>query len=301
VIGVGLTLPNYRGTASAFNIVETAERADRLGFHSLWVADHIVIPRDFAGAMGATLFETHTTLSVVAARTRRIKLGCSVMPTPYRHPLLQAKALATLDQFSGGRVIYGGATGYMQAEFAALGVDFRQRAAITDEYLQVLKLAWTEDFVTFHGQFVDCSEVACSPKPVQQPHPPIWLGGDSDGAFRRIARFADGWHGLPGGSPGARREEPTIEHFAARIQRLHQVAQNEGRDPRSITLSIKASCQLGADDPRPFHGSAAKIIDSLKQMEALGLELVVLAPNLSAEATSLDVVDELASDVLAKL
>jgi probable F420-dependent oxidoreductase len=301
VIGVGLTLPNYRGTASPANIVETAERADRLGFHSVWVADHVIIPRDFAGAMGATLFETHTTLSVVAARTHRIKLGCSVMPTPYRHPLLQAKALATLDQFSDGRVIYGGATGYMEAEFHALGVDFRQRAAITDEYVQVLKLAWTEDFVTFHGRFVDCSEVACSPKPVQQPHPPIWLGGDSDGAFRRIVRYADGWHGLPGGSPGARREEPTIEHFAARIQRLHEIAAREGRDPRDITLSIKASCQLGADDPRPFHGSAAKIVDSLKQMEALGLELVVLAPNLTAEPTSLDVVDELASEVLAEL
>ena len=122
-----------------------------------------------------------------------------------------------------------------------------------------------------------------------------------DGAFRRIARLADGWHGLPGGSPGARREEPTVEHFAARIQRLHQVAEREGRDPASITLSIKASCQIGPDDPRPFHGSAAKIVDSLKQMEDLGLELVVLAPNLSAEATSLDVVDQLASEVLAAL
>jgi probable F420-dependent oxidoreductase len=299
MIGVGLTLPNYRGTASAANIVATAEAADRRGFHSVWVADHIVIPTSYTPSMGATLFETHTTLSVVAARTQHLKLGCSVMPTPYRHPFLQARALATLDQFSSGRVIYGGATGYLEAEFHALGVDFGRRAAITDEYLQVLKLAWTEEVVTFHGQFVDCTDVTCDPKPVQKPHPPIWLGGDSDGAFRRIARLADGWHGLPGGSPGARREEPTIEHFAARIQRLHQIAEREGRDPASITLSIKASCQIGPDDPRPFHGSAAKIVDSLKQMEALGLELVVLAPNLLADATSLEVVDELASEVLA--
>jgi probable F420-dependent oxidoreductase len=301
MINVGLTLPNYRGTASAANIIDTAERADRLGFHSVWVADHIVIPTSYVATMGATLFETHTTLCVVAARTRRIRLGCSVMPTPYRHPLLQAKALATLDQFSGGRVIYGGATGYLEAEFHALGIDFSQRAAITDEYVQVLKRAWTEDVVTFHGRFVDCAEVRCDPKPVQKPHPPIWLGGDSDGAFRRIARLADGWHGLPGGSPGARREEPTIEHFAARIERLHQIAEGEGRDPASITLSIKASCHIGADDPRPFHGSPAKIIESLGQMESLGLELVVLAPNLLAEATAQDVIDQLAEEVLAKL
>jgi probable F420-dependent oxidoreductase len=298
MINVGLTLPNYRGSASATNIVEIAERADRLGFHSVWVADHVVIPTGYVANMGSTMFETHTTLSVVAARTRRIKLGCSVMPTPYRHPLLQAKALATLDQFSNGRVIYGGATGYMEAEFHALGIDFSQRAAITDEYVQVLKLAWTEDVITFHGRFVDCSEMTCDPKPVQRPHPPIWLGGDSDGAFRRIARLADGWHGLPGGSPGARREEPTIEHLAARIQRLHHIAEREGRDPASITLSIKASCQIGADDPRPFHGSPVKIVDSLGQMEDLGLELVVLAPNLLADATSLDVVDQLADEVL---
>jgi len=301
MIGVGLTLPNYRGTASAANIVETAERADRLGFHSVWVADHVIVPLSYGSTMGSTLYETHTTLSVVAARTQHIKLGCSVMPTPYRHPLLQAKSLATLDQFSNGRVIYGGATGYMEAEFHALGIDFAQRAAITDEYVQVLKLAWTSEALTFHGRFVDCEDVTVAPKPVQKPHPPIWLGGDSDGAFRRIARLADGWHGLPGGSPGARREEPTISNFAARVARLHQIAEREGRDPASITLSIKANCQIGADDPRPFHGSAAKIVDSLGQMEQLGLELVVLAPNLLAEPTSLDVIDQLAADVLAKL
>jgi len=301
MIGVGLTLPNYRGTASAANIVETAERADRLGFHSVWVADHVIVPLSYGPTMGSTLYETHTTLSVVAARTQHIKLGCSVMPTPYRHPLLQAKSLATLDQFSNGRVIYGGATGYMEAEFHALGIDFAQRAAITDEYVEVLKLAWTSEVLTFHGKFVDCEDVTVAPKPVQKPHPPIWLGGDSDGAFRRIARLADGWHGLPGGSPGARREDPTISNFAARVARLHQIAEREGRDPASITLSIKATCQIGADDPRPFFGSAAKIVDSLGQMEQLGLELVVLAPNLQAEPTSLDIVDQLADDVLGKL
>jgi len=301
MIGIGLTLPNYRGTASAETIVETAERADRLGFHSLWVADHIVIPESYTATMGAVMFETHTTLSFVAARTRHVKLGCSVMPTPYRHPLLQAKSLATLDQLSGGRVIYGGATGYLEEEFHALGLDFHQRAALTDEYVEVLKLAWTEEQITFHGAFVDCDNLHSDPKPVQKPHPPIWLGGDSDGAFRRIARLADGWHGLPGGSPGARREEPTIEHFAARIQRLRHIAEQEGRDPGSITLSIKASCQIGADDPRPFHGSPGKVVDSLGQMEALGLELVVLAPNLLATPTPLEVVDQIASEVMRPL
>src|SRR5579864_2439855 len=127
MIGLGITLPNYRGSATAANIIRTAERADELGFHSVWVADHIVIPTSYQPGMGSALYETHTTLSVVAGRTKNVKLGCSVMPTPYRHPLLQAKSLATLDQFSEGRVIYGGAAGYMTDEFHALGLDFRQR------------------------------------------------------------------------------------------------------------------------------------------------------------------------------
>jgi alkanesulfonate monooxygenase SsuD/methylene tetrahydromethanopterin reductase-like flavin-dependent oxidoreductase (luciferase family) len=156
--------------------------------------------------------------------------------------------------------------------------------------------------VNFHGQFVNCDNMLCDPKPVQKPHPPIWLGGDSEGAFRRIARLADGWHGLLGGSPGARREEPTLAHFAARVQQMREIAAKQGRDPDTITLSVKANCRIGPeDDPRPFFGPASKIVDSVKQLEELGLELVVLAPNLEAQPTSLDVVDQLASEVLTQL
>jgi probable F420-dependent oxidoreductase len=301
VIEVGLTLPNYRATATPSNILATAERADALGFHSVWVADHIAIPVEYTSTMGSLLFETHTTLTFVAARTTRLKLGCSVMPTPYRHPLLQARTLATLDQLSGGRVIYGGAAGYMVDEFRALGVDFSRRASMTDEYLRVLKLAWTEPVINFHGQFVDCTNVTCDPKPQQKPHPPIWLGGDSDGAFRRIVRYADGWHGLAGGSPGARRVDPTVDDFASRIGRLHEISEEEGRDPSSITLSLKASCQIGPDDSRPLHGSVSKIVDTIKRLEALGVSLVVLAPNLFHEPTPLEVVDQIASEILTRL
>ena len=300
-LNIGLTLPNYRANATPEAIVATAERADRLGFHSVWVADHIVIPEGNIAGMGETLYEAHTVLSVVAGRTSRVKLGCSVMPTPYRHPLLLAKMLATLDRLSAGRVIYGGATGYLTDEFQALGIEFRDRAAITDEYLQVLKLAWTTDVFEFHGRFIDSPRVSCGPKPLQQPHPPIWLGGDSDGAFKRIARMADGWHGLIGGSPGARREEPTIDNFAGRVARLRHIAEQTGRDPNSITLSIKAICQIGPDDPRPFRGSPGKVIDDLRRVEALGVSLVVLSPNLFPEPTRLEVVDQIAEEILPQV
>ena len=303
MIDVGITLPNYRSMANPASILETAERAERVGLHSVWVADHIGIPTAYVPGMGSTLYETQTTLSFVAGRTRSLKLGFTVMPTPYRHPLLQARMVATLDQLSGGRVIYGGATGYLEQEFHALGLPFERRAAITDEYLQVLKMAWTQHIIEFHGEFVDCSDITCDPKPLQKPHPPIWLGGDSDGAFRRIVRFADGWHGLLGGSPGARREPPTLDNFRKRIAHLRDVAEAAQRDPATITLSVKANCSIGPDDleGRPLRGSVSKIVDDLKQLEDFGLELVVLAINLSPEPGSLDTIDQIGAEILPQV
>ena len=303
MISVGITLPNYRGMANPASILATADRAERVGLHSVWVADHVAIPTANVATMGSVLYETQTTLSVIAGRTRSLKLGFTVMPTPYRHPLLQARMLATLDQLSGGRVIYSGATGYLEQEFRALGLPFERRAAMTDEYLQVLKLAWTQDIVEFHGEFVDCSDITCDPKPLQKPHPPIWLGGDSDGAFRRIVRLADGWHGLLGGSPGARREPPTLDNFGKRIAHLRETAEAARRDPATITLSVKANCSIGPDDPdgRPLRGSVSKIVDDIGHLERLGLELVVLAINLSPEPGSLELIDQIGEEILPRL
>jgi probable F420-dependent oxidoreductase len=302
VIQVGITLPNYRTMAQPATILATADRAERVGLHSVWVADHVVLPLDYAQRMGA-VYEAHTTLSVVAGRTTRLKLGCTVTPTPYRHPFLQARVLATLDQLSGGRVIYGGGAGYLEGEFQALGLPFERRGRITDEYLEVIKLAWTRELIEYHGDFVDCVDMTCDPKPFQKPHPPIWLGGDSEGAFRRIVRLADGWHGLLGGSPGARREAPTIANFRQRIQRLHSIAEAADRDPATITLSVKATCAIGEVDPggRPLIGPVSKIVDDLKQLEALGLEVVVLNINLFDTPTSLDVIDQIGEEVLPQI
>lgn len=289
--------------ADPATIFESAARAERAGLHSVWVADHVAIPTSYTATMGAVLYEAHTTLAVLAGRTNRLKLGFTVMPTPYRHPFLQARMLATLDQLSGGRVIYGGATGYMEEEFRTLGLRFNRRAAMIDEYLQVLKLAWTQNVIEFHGEFVDCVDMTCDPKPLQKPHPPIWLGGDSEGAFKRIVRLADGWHGLLGGSPGARREPPTIANFRARVERLHQLSDAAGRDPATIALSLKATCAIGPDDPegRPLRGPVSKVVDDIKQLEALGVQLIVLSINLFPEPTSLDVIDQLGEEVLPRL
>src|SRR5205823_4667523 len=121
-IRVGLTLPTYRSLAQPEHIIHTAERAEALGFDSLWVADHLVVSDDIVDRMGAIFYESFTTLAFAAGRTSRVRLGTSIAPVPYRHPLQQAIMVATLDQLSGGRAMYGGAAGYAAGEFAALGL-----------------------------------------------------------------------------------------------------------------------------------------------------------------------------------
>ena len=306
MIKVGLTLPTYRRLADPEHIVATAELAETYGFHSLWCVDHVVIPesqvsavKDGRGGLGAVHYESLTTLAYVAGRTKSVQLGMSIMPIPYRHPLLQAKSVATLDQLSGGRAHYGGAAGYLEGEFNALGADFEHRGAMADEYLRAIKIAWTEDVPEMHGRFVDFAGIRCDPKPLQRPHPPIWVGGDSDAAFRRVARHGDGWHGqLTSG--------PRLEDYARRISRLREVASAEGRDPRTIRISLKANCLFtdvdrAEDRDRAFVGTAEKIAGDLERAYALGIELIVFGPNVARGAERMDTIDKLGQRVLPRL
>lgn len=303
MINVGLTLPTYRSLAQPEYIIGTAELAETLGFHSLWAADHVVVSDDIVGRMGSVFYESYTTLAFVAGRTRRVRLGTSIAPVPYRHPLLQASMLAALDQLSGGRAMFGGAAGYAAGEFAALGLDFHQRGAQTDEYLQAIKLAWTEERPEFDGRFVRFSGIRLEPKPVQRPHPPIWIGGDSDAAFRRVARFGDGWHGQITG------RVTTLEALAERIARLRQIASGLGRDPSTVRISVKSGCAFdvdldlnaGAARQRPFHGPAAKILEDLHQTQALGVSEVVFSPNVAPDQQRMDTIERLGTDVLPYL
>jgi probable F420-dependent oxidoreductase len=296
---VGITLPTYRRLATRENIEVTADKADAYGFHSVWVADHVVVAEEYVDKLGAVFYEALTTLSYVAGRTQRVLLGSSIMPIAYRHPLLQAKIIATLDQLSGGRALYCGAAGYTAGEFTALGLDVRQRGRIADEYLQAMKVAWTQEQPVFNGTFVQFEDVRCDPKPVQQPYPPVWIGGDSDPAFRRVVRHGDGWHGQVFGD---------LDLLRQRIERLHQIAREEGRDPASVRVSVKGDCQIfddGKELPvsrrRPFFGTAEQVVDDLRQAEALGIELVVFSSNVAPGNQRMETIDALGRDVLPRL
>jgi probable F420-dependent oxidoreductase len=186
---------DYLGfTATPEGIIETACKAEELGFDAVLLNDHIIVdssPRALT-SWGNT-YDPLMALSYVAARTTRIRLGTSVLIMPYRNPVATAKMFATLDQLSGGRVIAGVGVGWCEAEFAALGVPFHERGARTTEYLRIWQACWAPDPVAFQGQFFSFADMHIKPKPLQQPHPPLWIGGSSRAALRRAAAFAQVW------------------------------------------------------------------------------------------------------------
>ena len=159
--------------ASPEAIVAAAKKAEEVGFEAIFVNDHVVVGDDARSASWTNVYDPFVAMSFIAARTTRIGVGVSVLIMPYRNPITSAKALATLDLMSGGRLTVGVGVGWNEAEFAALGVPFRERGARTDEYLRLWQACWAPGKVSFAGKFVSFAEMHVNPKPVQQPHPPI--------------------------------------------------------------------------------------------------------------------------------
>ena len=180
--------------------------------------------------------EQFTLLAWLAAVTHKIRLLTSVVVVPHRNPLVMAKAIATTDQLSGGRVTVGCGAGWMREEFEALNIaDFDARGRVTDEYIGVMMALWQQDRASFHGEFIDFSDVSAEPKPVQRPHPPIWIGGESMPAIRRTVKLGDAWYPF-GTNPKFRMD--TIDSFVARRDKLFAEAERAGRDPASIGVGV---------------------------------------------------------------
>jgi probable F420-dependent oxidoreductase len=178
-------------------ILTTACKAEALGFDAVLVNDHIIVDGSPRSAVWTNTYDPFIALSFIAAQTTRIRLGTSVLIMPYRNPIATAKMMATLDRMSGGRVIAGVGVGWNEAEFNALGVPFHERGARTTEYLRLWQACWVPGPVSFTGRFFSFTQMHVSPKPLQQPHPPIWIGGSSPAALRRAAAFAQVWQPTP--------------------------------------------------------------------------------------------------------
>ena len=248
--------------ATPEGIVETACQAEELGFDAVLVNDHIIVggPAHIVDSWANT-FDPLIVLSYIAARTTRIRLGVSVLIMPYRNPIATAKMIATLDQMSGGRVIAGVGSGWNEDEFAALGVPFHERGARTDEYLRLWQACWSPGETSFHGNFFDFENMHISPKPIQQPHPPIWIGGSSRPSLRRAAAFAQVWQPTP----------TPLEDLIKLNDYLMQACERIGRrDLPTTRMSFRVNfSEVTGDSPaadRPTgHGTPAQVVGDLQR------------------------------------
>ena len=282
-IAVGCTLPTSGPAADPSALASLAQAAEDLGYASVWLSDHVVVPERITSSYPYSpsgSFPTRTeepyleplvALSFLGGATRRVRLGTHVLILPYRHPLLVAKMISTLDNLSGGRVDLGVGAGWMREEFEALGhTYYERRGAVTDEMLRILQLVWTRDVTGFEGEFFRFAPLGAHPRPVQQPHPPIWVGGHSRPAIRRAARFGDGW--LPiGGRPPA---DLPPDELAQDIAYLRAEAERAGRDPTSIRVCFSTNVVFDPppDAGRPFHGSPDAIAAELRRYRAIGVQ-----------------------------
>ena len=281
-------MPSRGDMASPANLRTLAQRAESLGFDSAWVSDHIILPRSvdsfypYAANGVATFrpdedyYEPLAALNFLAGCTQKIRLGTHVLILPYRNPVLTAKMISTLDVLSEGRFILGAGVGWMEEEFKALGLDtFAQRGAVTDEYIQLFKELWTKDNPEFQGEHYRLSESGFQPKPVQKPHPPIWIGGHTNPAIRRAAKYGDGW--MPIGLRPPAILEP--EELAEKITRLRRLTMEAGRPEDAVSLCFSTGVTFD-DSPgatrRMMSGRAEQIAADLRQYQDLGIRNFIL-------------------------
>ncbi|HME93600.1 MAG TPA: TIGR03619 family F420-dependent LLM class oxidoreductase, partial [Methylomirabilota bacterium] len=276
-------------------------RGEALGFASVVIADHVVFPVTIRSRYPYTVsgafpgqgdaLEQLSLMAFIAGKARTLRLISSVMILPHRNPVVTAKMLATIDVLSGGRVTVGVGVGWLREEFQALAApDFDRRGAVSDEYLRIFKTLWTEDPASFHGEFYRFDRIHCMPHPVQKPHPPIWIGGHSKPALRRVARLGDGWHPV-GANPAAPLRPAEMRVLLDELRRL---AEAERRDPATLTISYKAplyDAGQGVDggrERRPFSGSPQAIVDDIGAFAALGVSELIFDFRSETLAESLD-------------
>ena len=301
----GFGLPTRGPVARPDAIAAILTRAEALGLDYVSVSDHIVIPENIkplypysdAGeppfpADGECL-EQLTLMAHVAAITDRIRILSSVMVVPHRNPVHTAKTIATIDVLSGGRVTIGCGAGWMEEEFLAIGTEpFSERGRVTDEYLRIFKELWTSDAPRFAGQYNSFDSLKFEPKPVQKPHPPLWIGGESPAAKRRAVALGDGWFPI-----GANPAFPlnTADRFAAGLSELRQRAAESDRDPDSLALGFWSNWDHEVIDRRTpqdgerhiMTGGPAAVLDDIGALGELGVDIFMfqLAKPESVERT----------------
>ncbi len=261
------TLQPWEAAVTGADQKKLARWADKLGFAQIAVPEHHIIPRAHVGLSGPHYFNAFTAMSYYAGATDNIRVNSCISILPVQHPIITAKALATMDWLSGGRVNVTFAVGWLKEEFDLLGVPFHERGRMSDEYLAAIVELWTKDDPVFEGKYVNFRDVAFEPKPVQKPHPPIWMGGDADAVLKRAARYATGWW------PFLTKPETIPE----RIDFIKSQPDYNGRLEDvfyGMSTSRVGEGHVVLDDPKARPGmTKTEIIDRLGYFKTLGVTM----------------------------
>ena len=293
---IGLCLPHFGRALETGRLLQVAQRADARGLDSLWVTDHVIVPKDVYIAYREEMLDPLAVLAWLAGVTERIALGSSVIILPYRSPVPVAKLLASVDVLSGGRLIFGAGVGWMEGEFLALGVPFAERGSRTDEALELFQKVWTEREPEIETRRHRLHGLVASPMPLQRPRPPIWIGGASEGAYRRAARH-DGWHSTSATPEAFRQGADAVRRFWT-----------EGGRAGNPVLSLRIPFWLdGIHRPgtdmgylrgrHAIHGTVRQVVAMLREYAAVGVSHVALDVSLSTYPAILETIDVLAGEV----
>lgn len=312
----GLSIPHRGPLANPQAIRAIAESAERLGFGLLTISDHVVVPRQIAskypyspdggwsGGADGMCFEQISLLNYVAGITKSARLLTSIMVIPHREPIFTAKALATADQLSGGRLELGIGTGWMREEFELLQTPpFMERGAVTDEYIRAFKTLWTEENPSFEGKYTSFKDIFFQPKPVQPGGPKVWVGGESGRALRRLAVLGDVWYPIAGGNPKAPLD--TLGAYDDALAKLRQAAEDAGRDPASIGLAYSAMAhsereqKSAAGGRMLMTGSPAARQDDAAALAARGVSSMVVNVAAGTVEKALEKQEAFARDVMS--
>jgi probable F420-dependent oxidoreductase len=304
-LAVGMQLPvaaqstmfaaPWEALAGPAELLRVAQACDRAGFFYVAVCDHVCVPRSHAAAMSTTWYDAVATLGWLAAATRGVRLLSYVYVAAYRHPLQTAKAFATLDALSGGRIILGVGAGHLEAEFAALGIDFGRRGVLLDDAIELVAAAFRDEFPEHDGRVWRVRDLGLRPRPVQQPRPPIWVGGSTPAALRRAAIRGDGW--LPQGT------------FRDRLPaQIATVREHRHRVRGDVPIEIGANSEwlyvgrpafdLG---PNARSGSGEELAASLRELHALGVSHCGVRFRSRSCDELIDQIDAFAAEVMPHL
>ncbi|MBK5288044.1 MAG: TIGR03619 family F420-dependent LLM class oxidoreductase [Acidimicrobiia bacterium] len=252
------------GALNAHFHFDAVEAAERLGYESVWLPEHLVFPIVMSSSPHpgeehppvpptTPVFDVFTYLAFIAARTSRLRLGTHVYNIGLRHPFVSARAVATLDRLSEGRFEFGIGASWLEQEWIAAGLDFGTRGRRVDEIVAVSQRLWTDPAVAHHGEFFDFDAVGFEPKPAQAPWPPILVGGESGAALRRAARLGDGWIGM----------SHTFESGSGQIERLRQLREDAGRPEEGFQICLGGAVESRAD---------------VERWESLGVTRLIVSP-----------------------